>query len=376
MTPLRKLLIATALGVVLALASAPATGAIEADPQVLYAQMKAAYAKAAANGWDYFDQLYYLTTIFDTGRAYSLQRPNDAAYGEVATLAVQIGAAMHWNPLTNHDAATWYVREASIWVQKNSTDPALLADAQQLLVRANAQDGSREALAALADEDANALARTYPHDVQADILPLEADWDAWKLTNDPAWRSKAFQRAAQPSFPIADLSYLYAGAFVDQAQRAIANVPGFTTADRSNAAIVVERLTRIGKLEVIARMSVVPFSVYMTTLAPADEYFGRLRMSVIGIENELKRINLMLNYGWGDRESAIAVSVANSVDDMHRIYPRDRDMTKLLYECIETLDRMTTPQTQRAAKHLRGILTVEYENSPQAAQLLGDAPGS
>ncbi|MHB8704097.1 MAG: hypothetical protein ACYC8W_08190 [Candidatus Tyrphobacter sp.] len=364
-------LLATALCIV----PCTARATLEADPRVLYQQMKAAYAKAQANGWDYFDQLSYLSTIFNAGRAYSLQRPDDPAYGELATLTVQIGAALHYDPLTNHDAATWYVREASVWVMNHVNDPDLVQSAQTLLERVDAEDGDHPAaLARFADEDADALAQQFPHEVQADVLPLEADWRGWELTHDPAWRSKALARAAQPAFPIANLPDSYAGAFVDAARAAIANVPGYTADDRANAAIAVERLRRLGKLEIIAHLSVMPHDVYMTTLAPADEYFGPLRMSVLGIENEMKHVNFMLDYRYGNRESGAALEVARSVDDMHRVYPRDRDMTKLLYACIRMLGRMSTPAVEEEARHLRGVLTVEYQDSPQAQALLGDAP--
>ncbi|MGH8164475.1 MAG: hypothetical protein ACREP1_09100, partial [Rhodanobacteraceae bacterium] len=93
-------------------------------------------------------------------------------------------------------------------------------------------------------------------------------------------------------------------------------------------------------------------------------------MSVLGIENELKRINLYLNAGYGDRESGQGVQVAVSIDDMHKVYPRDRDLPKLLLECYNTLGRMHTPGAQGAATRIRAILTVEYQDSPQARQLL------
>ncbi len=365
------------LGVAIAFLVPVRVGAtLEADPQVLYQQMKDAYAKAQASGWGYADQLYYLSMIFDAGRAYSLQRPDDPTYGEIATLAVQMGAALHYDPLTNHDAATWYVREAALWVEKNSSDPTLKQDAQQLFERTDAEDGDPEVLANDADQDADALAHDFPHDVQADTLPLEADWRAWELTHDPAWRSKALARAAEPSFPIAHLSYVYGGAFVDAVENALSNVPGFTAQDRVNAKIVYARLKSVGELQVIAHVKALPPDVYMTTLAPADEYFGSLKMSILGIENEMKHVNFMLDYKYGNLESGDAVQVANSIEDMQRVYPRDRDMTELLYACIQMLDRMTSPQAQDASKRLRGILTVEYEDSPEAQKLLGLDPPS
>ena len=68
--------------------SAPAD--VMADPQVLYTQMKSAYDKGQAHGWHYVDELYYLSAIFNAGRAYSLQRPSDPNYGELAQLTVDV----------------------------------------------------------------------------------------------------------------------------------------------------------------------------------------------------------------------------------------------------------------------------------------------
>ncbi len=112
----------------------------------------------------------------------------------------------------------------------------------------------------------------------------------------------------------------------------------------------------------------------MTTLAPADEYFGPFGMSVLGIENQIKHINFMLDYNYGNLESDEAVNISVAVDDMHEVYPRDRDMAKLLLECIQMLGRMTAPAATQEAAHLRGILTVEYQDSRQAQQLLGAQP--
>jgi len=56
---------------------------------------------------------------------------------------------------------------------------------------------------------------------------------------------------------------------------------------------------------------------------------------------------------------------------MHRVYPRDRDLPMLLYWCYTTLQRMDDKESRSAASHLRAILTVEYQDSPQARKLLG-----
>lgn len=355
--------------IIAAIGAAPARATLEADPQVLFAQMNEAYAKAQANGWDYFDQLYYLSTIVNAGRAYSLQRPDDPNYATVAHATVQIGSALHYDPLINHDAATWYVREACLWVAKNSTDPAEAQQAQALLERVNAEDDDHALLARLADEDATALARQFPHDVQADVLPLEAAWRAYLLTGDTLWRSRALERAAQPEFPIASIPLTYGDSFVAAAQQAAGGAEGWSDADRANARVVLDRLRAANKLGIIGHATAVPEDIYLTRLAPADEYFGPLGMSVLGIQNEMQHVNYMLDYHYGNLEASDALQVALAIDDMHKVYPQDQDMAKLLLGAIRMLDRMTATATRAEAQHLRSILLVEYQDSSQAQQL-------
>jgi hypothetical protein len=347
----------------------PARAALESDPVVLYQKMKAAYDRAAAASWDFQDQEIYLSTIFDAGRAYALQRPDDPTLAELETLTVQIGAGLHYNPLTNHDAATWYVRAAAVWVSRNSSDPGLIAQANALLDRVNSEDPA--ALARLADDDAIANAAKYPADVDTQLQAVEANWRAWLLTGDRAWRSLAFQKVAQANFPLAHLPSTYGPELlraVELAQSATAG--GYTPEDRVNAGIIEHRLKALTLPPVIATVHAMPHDAYLTTLAPADEYFGDMGYSVLGIENELKHINFMLDYNYGNREAAQTVLVAQSIDDMHKVYPRDRDMAKLLYSCLTTLERMDSDDAKAAMGHLRWILTVEYQDSPEARKVL------
>jgi len=339
-----------------------APAALVADPAVLYGQMKSAYAKGTANGWDYRSQQYYLSTIFNAGRAYSLQYPTDPAYGELAGLTVAIGAGLHYNPLTNHDAAVWWVREAADWVTKHSEDPTQIGKAQAILERVNSETDP-DRLARFADEDATANLQSYPRDVDALLTQVEADWRAWLLTHDPAWRSLALKRAADPGFPVAHLPTSWGNELIAAANAA-------TGSDEHDAQTFLVRLHAVDPLRVIASVTAMPHDAYLSTLAPADEYFGKMRMSILGIENELKHINYMLDYNYGNRESGAAVLVADSIDDMHKVYPRDRDLPMLLYWCYSTLARMTDAPSQQSAAHLRAILTVEYQDSPQARKLL------
>jgi len=351
----------------------PARAALEADPEVLYQQMKAAYDKAAAAQWDYLDQQVYLSTIFNAGRAYSLQRPDDPAFRELEPLTVQIGTGLHYNPLTNHDAAVWYVREAAVWVSRNSSDVTLISDANGLLERVNSEEDP-EKLARLADEDAQANLAQYPANVDTQLDTLEANWRGWLLTGDRSWRSLAFQKAAAPNFPLAHLPTTYGPEFLRAVSQAQSGTGGdYTQGDRTNADTIERRLKDLTSPLVIASVTSMPHDKYLTTLAPADEYFGQMGYSILGIENELKHINFMLDYNYGNREAAQTVLVAQSIDDMHKVYPRDRDMPMLLLSCLTTLNRMDSDDAKAAAAHMRSILTVEYQDSPEARKVLSPA---
>lgn len=369
MTRAYSRLLALALAAAAALVPGRAPATLMADPATLYAQMKNAYDKGAQGGWNFRNQEIYLSTIFNAGRAYSLQHADDPNYGELATLSVQIGSGLHYNPLTNHDAATWYVREAADWVAKHSSDMALISQANAILQRVNAEDDPQR-LARLADQDAAANLQAFPRDLDAQLEVVEANWRAWLLTHDPSWRSLAFQHAAQADFPLAHLPTTYGGEFITAAKSAAAGVEGYTPGDQHNGKTIVDRLKNIDPMRVIASVTSVPHDVYLSTLAPADEYFGRMGMSVLGIKNELKRINVLLDYKYGNRESNQTALVAEAIDSMHKVYPRDRDLPALLLECYTTAQRMDDATAKTTAARVKSILTVEYQDSPQARKLL------
>lgn len=341
-----------------------------ADPVVLYQEMKAAYAKDEAAGWNFRGQATYLATIFNAGRAYSLQYPTDPNYGVLATLTVQIGSGLHYNPLTNHDGAVWWVREAADWASKHSPNVTTVEQAQALLLRVNSEEDP-EKLARYADVDATANLRAYPGDVDAMLVQVEANWRGWLLTRDPAWRSLALRRAAAPNFPVAHLPTTWGNEFVAAAQAASPGSNGYSDADVANAKIFLARLKAVDPLRVITTVTAMPHDAYLSMLAPADEYFGPMEMSILEIQNRLKHINFMLDYNYGNRESDAAFDVAKAIVAMQEVYPRDRDLPMLLYWCYNTLQRMTDTQSRRAAAQLKAILTVEYQDSQQARKLLG-----
>ena len=346
-----------------------ANAALMADPDKLYAQMKAAFEKGNAQGWTFFNQEAYLSTIFSAGRAYSLQRPNDPGYGYLAQTTVDMAASLHYDPLINHEAVPWWVREAALYVQKNNPDRAEQAKAKDLITRVDALENPI-ALAQYADEDATALLQAYPHDANAQVVRVEANWRGWLISRDASWRSLAFVHANQPSFPIANLPSTWGPGFVNALRNAAGGADGYTQGDQVNAQTVLNRMRMVNAPPIIASVKSQPHDVYMTSLAPADEYFGPMGMSILGIQNELKRVNFMIGYGYTFQESGSAVQIATSIDDLHKVYPRDRDLPQLLLEMYNTLGKIGTPEADAARTHMRAILTVEYQDTPQAQRLL------
>lgn len=347
-----------------------ARAAFMADPEKLYSAMQAAYAKGNQQGWTFYNQVYYLSTLFNAGRAYSLQRPDDPAYRQIEQATVDVSAGVHYDPLINHEAVPWYVREAALYVQKNNPDQAEVAKANDLLVRVNALEDPA-ALARYADEDAAANLRQYPHDANAMLLQVEANWRGWLITHDTSWRSLAFVHASDPQFPLANLPTTWGPAFLQAVEAAAKGEGDYTQGDRANAMVIQGRVDKLPELKTIASVNAQPsHDRMMTTLAPADEYFGPMGMSILGIRNELSRVNYMIGYGYAKQESGMAVQIATSIDDLHKVYPRDRDLPKLLLDVYTTLTKIDTPEAKAARSHIRGVLTVEYQDTDQAQQLL------
>ncbi len=172
------------------------------------------------------------------------------------------------------------------------------------------------------------------------------------------------------SFPIAHLPTGWGNELVNAANGASTD-RGYTQADVANAQTFLARLKAVDPIRVIATVNALPHDVYLSTLAPADEYFGPMGMSILEIENRLKHINFMLDYDYGNRESGEGADVARAIVDMQKVYPRDRDLPMLLDWCYTTLERMSDEQSRSAAGQIRAILTIEYQDSPQARKLLG-----
>ncbi len=338
---------------------------LQTDPTMLYTAMKAAYDKGAASGWHFGDELDYFSTVLDAGRAYELRRRDDPENSALKGIALDLATRLHYDPLTNRDAAEWYVRLAATTY---ANDPQRGAAATALLAKLDTDDANLTALAKDADSDATANAANYADDPQALLAQVDADVRAYSLAKDPYYRSLALQRAAQPNFPIALVAPETSKdlfAFTDAARL---GAIGYSPGDQDAAKAIVSHRATAKSIPVIGR--VLSHDAYLTITAPADEYFGKTKLSPFGVRNALLHISKYLDAGWGSQMTGEALYVVDALDDWRQQYPRDYELPRLLLNTYKTLDRINSPEAHDAEIRVKKLLTVEYNTSTEAQSLL------
>jgi len=116
-------------------------------------------------------------------------------------------------------------------------------------------------------------------------------------------------------------------------------------------------------------VNAIPHELRLTRTAPADEYFGALKYSPLGVRNEVVRINRYLDKGWGDRMESDALQVDDAVEDWQRQYPHDTTLPRTLLDAYQLLQRLQTEKTKAAAERVKMLLLVQYAASRQAQEL-------
>lgn len=357
--------IALALSALVLFAS-PAAAVITVDPQALYVTMRRAYDRGNARGWPFVAEVAYFSAVLDAGRAYALFRPTDAQYAEVAGLTVDVATQLHYDPLTNDDAAVWYVREAATWVQARG-DAAAAAKATALLARLDAA-ADPAVLARQADDDAAANVHSFHGEPATFVAEVVAEVRAYALTRDPVYRSALLQHAAEPAvtfslIPVAERAQLFAIVSATLAD------PAANPVDNADARAIVARRNRTSAARLANDPGSESHSVALTRTAPADEYFGEIRISPIGVGDEMQRIDKYLDSGWGERMAPDALHLATAVEDWQHQYPHDRTLPKYLAGLYRLLLRVGASSTLAEAQRVREVLVVEYAGSNEARLL-------
>jgi len=361
----RRLVAAFVAAVAVVLPFAPARAALDIDPAQLYRQMKAAYDKGSAAGWHLVDELDYFSAVLDAGRGYELRRRDDPQNVAIKGIAVDLATRLNYDPLVSNDAAEWYVRIAA---QAWQDDPARGPGARALIAKLDAESADTVKLARDADADATALAATYPNDVQALVGQVDADLRAYNLTQDTHWRTIALQRAAQAAFPIASVPIDLGKILFPMVDAARNAGPGYSEMEREAARVVASHRASAHGLAEIGHVT--SHETFLNITAPADEYFGRTKLSPIGVRNELTRIGRYLDAGWAGRMTQDTVYVVDSLDDWQHQYPRDYELPRLYKRAYDTLGREDTNEAKQARQQVRRTLLVNYPTSTEARSFL------
>ncbi len=105
----------------------------------------------------------------------------------------------------------------------------------------------------------------------------------------------------------------------------------------------------------------------MATLAPADEYFGPLKMSILGMNNAMVTVRRRQSMGemTPDTEKSLT-QVENSIHDWERKYPRDPWIARVLLN----LDKTYALFPDRKA-HAHAVASVAWmaKKYPRCAQI-------
>jgi hypothetical protein len=106
-------------------------------------------------------------------------------------------------------------------------------------------------------------------------------------------------------------------------------------------------------------------------LAPADEYFGPLKMSILGIRNTTRDLGLRydVNHDIASQTLASAALTESSIRDWEHKYPQDHGIARAVYYLQRLYDKVLTEQGRAKADATAKWLFSKYGRSPQAKQL-------
>ena len=109
----------------------------------------------------------------------------------------------------------------------------------------------------------------------------------------------------------------------------------------------------------------------ITLLAPADEYFGPLRQSIIGINNTIRDIGRRydVNHDIPTQSLASAELTERSIRDWEKRYPHDTQLPRSVYLLQRLYTKVLSQPSRDRAHDTATWLFRDFNGSPQAKQL-------
>jgi hypothetical protein len=106
-------------------------------------------------------------------------------------------------------------------------------------------------------------------------------------------------------------------------------------------------------------------------LAPADEYFGPLKQSILGIRNSVRDMGLRydVNHDIAPQTLASAALTEASIRDWSHKYPRDHEVPQAIFNLQRLYAKIVSEPARVKAKATADWLFASYGKSRQAKSL-------
>jgi len=106
-------------------------------------------------------------------------------------------------------------------------------------------------------------------------------------------------------------------------------------------------------------------------LAPADEYFGPLKQSVVGMRNSIRELgwNYDVNHDIWHQTFVSALLTERAVRDWVKKYPHDGQIPRTIFLLQRLYTKVLSQESRDHAHAIAQWLLVSYAKSPQARQL-------
>jgi hypothetical protein len=103
----------------------------------------------------------------------------------------------------------------------------------------------------------------------------------------------------------------------------------------------------------------------LNRFAPADEYFGQLKLSILGIRNQIHDIGLAYGYNPDIANAAFgkAVMVEDSLRDWERKYPLDPDIARHVYLLSHLYEKFDLVEAHVKALRTQAWLLSKYPHT-------------
>lgn len=110
------------------------------------------------------------------------------------------------------------------------------------------------------------------------------------------------------------------------------------------------------------------FAEPAANLAPADRYFGRLKMSILGVRNSIKDLSARADMHPEDAEHIFdkAVLVEDALYDWHKHFPRDPWIPKYAYSLAQLFGKLDYDDARVAKNDTLDWLIATFPESEYA----------